>query len=195
MQPTTQSSVVDKNIIATASPSKMKLPDYIVVDSVGIQTGHETDFKTDVETNYEKTDSTINIVVAIDKDSVSLDTIKQVVPELEKFIAKEVTPSYKSKWQLLAMGSVGSALAQSAYKMLVGKGEDITDDADPAAQMCGQIHQCSVFRNIRSSPQQCHKGDQKDQARIDPCSCRDGSTDPFDIALQSLYHLWHRHHG
>ena len=61
----------------------MNLPDYLVVDSVGIQTDYKTDHKTDFETGYEKTDSAINIVVAIDKDSVSLDTIKQVVPELE----------------------------------------------------------------------------------------------------------------
>ena len=146
VQPATQSSVVDKNIIATASPSKMKLPDYIVVDSVGIQTDHETDFKTDVETNYEKTDSAINIVVAIDKDSASLDTIKQVVPELEKFIAKEITPSYKSKWQLLAMGSVGSALAQTAYKILVGKGEDIADGPQPSGpQMFSTWEQYSQY--------------------------------------------------
>ena len=146
VQPTTQSPVVDKSIIATASPSKMKLPDYIVVDSVGIQTDHETDFKTDVETNYEKTDSAINIVVAINKDSVSLDTIKLVVPELEKFIAKEVTPSYKSKWHLLAMGSVGSALAQSAYKMLVGKGEDIADGPQPSGpQMFSTWEQYSQY--------------------------------------------------
>ena len=146
VQPTTQSPVVDKNIIATASPSKMKLPDYIVVDSVGIQTDYKTDHKTDFETGYEKTDSAINIVVAIDKDSASLDTIKQVVPELEKFIAKEVTPSYKSKWQLLAMGSVGSALAQSAYKILVGKGEDIADGPQPSGpQMFSTWEQYSQY--------------------------------------------------
>ena len=125
VQPTTQSSVVDKNILATASPSKMKLPDYVIVDSVGIQTDHETD--------YEKTDSAINVVIAIEKDTVSLDTMKQVVPKLEEFIAKQVAPNYESKWQLLAMGSLGSALAQTAYKMLVGnKGEDITDGPQPS---------------------------------------------------------------
>ena len=125
VQPTTQSSVVDKNILATASPGKMKLPAYVIVDSVGIQTDHETD--------YEKTDSAINIVIAIEKDTVSLDTMKQVVPKLEEFIAKEVAPSYKSKWQLLAMGSLGSALAQTAYKMLVGnKGEDTADGPQPS---------------------------------------------------------------
>lgn len=125
VQPTTQSSVVDKNILATASPGKMKLPDYLVVDSVGIQTDYETD--------SAKNDSAINIVIAIEKDTVSLDTMKQVVPKLEEFIAKRVTSNYESKWQLLAMGSLGSALAQTAYKMLVGnKGEDITDGPQPS---------------------------------------------------------------
>ena len=125
VQPTTQSSVVDKNILATASTGKMKLPDYVVVDSVGFQTDHETD--------YEKTDSAINIVIAIEKDTVSLDTMKQVVPKLEEFIAKQVAPNYKSKWQVLAMGSLGSALAQTAYKMLVGnKGEDTADGPQPS---------------------------------------------------------------
>lgn len=143
VQPTTQSSVVDKNILATASPGKMKLPDYVVVDSVGIQTDHETDF----ETGYEKTDSAINIVVAIEKDTVSLDTMKQVVPKLDEFIAKQVAPNYESKWQVLAMGSLGSALAQTAYKMLVGnKGEDTADGPQPSGpQMFSTWEQYSQY--------------------------------------------------
>ncbi len=107
VQPTTQSPVVDKNIIATASQGKMKLPDYLVVDSVGIQTDYKTDLKTDVETGYEKTDSTINIVVAIDKDTVSLDTIKQVVPKLEEFIAKEVTSKLQKQVATACHGFFG----------------------------------------------------------------------------------------
>ena len=67
-----------------------------------------------------KKDSTNNILIAIGKDTVSLDTVKQAIPKLEEFIAKEVAPSHKSKWQLLTMGSLGSALAQNAYKMLMG---------------------------------------------------------------------------
>ncbi len=67
-----------------------------------------------------KKDSTNNILIAIEKDTVSLDTVKQAIPKLEEFIAKEVAPSHKSKWQLLTMGSLGSALAQNAYKMLMG---------------------------------------------------------------------------
>ena len=130
VQPTTQSSVVDKNILATASPGKMNLQEYAVADSVGILTDSA---KNDYEIDSAKNDSAINIVIAIEKDTVSLDTMKQVVPKLEEFIAKQVAPNYESKWQLLAMGSLGSALAQTAYKMLVGnKGEDITDGPQPS---------------------------------------------------------------
>ena len=135
VQPTTQSSVVDKNILATASPGKMNLQEYAVADSVGILT------------DSAKNDSAINIVIAIEKDTVSLDTMKQVVPKLEEFIAKEVAPSYKSKWQLLAMGSLGSALAQTAYKMLVGnKGEDTADGPQPSGpQMFSTWEQYSQY--------------------------------------------------
>ena len=130
VQPTTQSPVVDKNILATASPGKMNLQEYAVADSVGILTDSA---KNDYEIDSAKNDSAINVVIAIEKDTVSLDTMKQVVPKLDEFLAKEVAPSYKSKWQLLAMGSLGSALAQTAYKMLVGnKGEDITDGPQPS---------------------------------------------------------------
>ena len=130
VQPTSQSPVVDKNILATASPGKMKLQEYAVADSVGSLTDSA---KNDYEIDSAKNDSAINVVIAIEKDTVSLDTMKQVVPKLDEFLAKEVAPSYKSKWQLLAMGSLGSALAQTAYKMLVGnKGEDITDGPQPS---------------------------------------------------------------
>ena len=93
VQPNTHLSVTDKNIVATTSQSKMELPNYAVADSVGIKT------------DSEKKDSTNNILIVIEKDTLSLDTIKQVAPKLEEFIAKEVTPSHKNKWQLLAMGS------------------------------------------------------------------------------------------
>lgn len=119
----TKSSSVDKKVLATTTPNvKTKLPKFTVVDSICIKT------------DFEKDDSTNNIVIAIEKDTVSFDTVKQVMPKFEEFIAKnDVAPSYKSKWQLLAMGSVGSTLAQTAYKILVGnKGEDITDGPQPS---------------------------------------------------------------
>ena len=119
----TKSSSVDKKVLATTTPNvKTKLPKFTVVDSICIKT------------DFEKDDSTNNIVIAIEKDTVSFDTVKQVMPKFEEFIAKnDVAPSYKSKWQLLAMGSVGSALAQTAYKILVGnKGEDNTNGPQPS---------------------------------------------------------------
>ena len=132
----TKSSSVDKNVLATTTSNvKTKLPKFTVVDSICIKT------------DFEKDDSTNNIVIAIEKDTVSFDTVKQVMPKFEEFIAKnDVAPSYKSKWQLLAMGSVGSALAQSAYKMLVGKGEDIADGPQPSGpQMFSTWEQYSQY--------------------------------------------------
>ena len=119
-QTNSQSSTVNKNITATTNPIYWKSPDYTLIDSV------------EVKTEVEKNDSVNNIVVAIEKDAVSLDTIKQFVPKLEEFIANEVTPSHKSKWQLLAMGSLGSALVQNAYKMLVGNGGGDIDGPQPS---------------------------------------------------------------
>lgn len=119
-QSNTPLSVTNKNIMAATSPSKMELLNYDVVDSVSIK----TDFK--------KKDSTNNIVIAVEKDTLSLDTIKQVTPKLKEFIAKENAPSHKNKWQLLAMGSLGSALAQNAYKMLVGNGGGDLEGPQPS---------------------------------------------------------------
>lgn len=120
VQPNSRSSVVNKNVTATTTPIYRKLPDDTLIDSV------------EVKTEIEKNDSANNVVVAIEKDTVSLDSIKKVVPELEEFMANEVAPSHKSKWQLLAMGSLGSALAQNAYKMLVGNGRGDFESPQPS---------------------------------------------------------------
>ena len=119
-QPNAQLSVTNKSILATTSPRKMELPNYTTIDSVCIKT------------DSEKKDSANNILIAIEKDTLSLDTIMQVAPKLEEFIAKEVAPSHKNKWQLLAMGSLGSALAQNAYKMLVGYGGGNIEGPQPS---------------------------------------------------------------
>lgn len=118
-QPNTHLSVIDKNIITTTSSRKTELPNYAVVDSV------------DIKNDSEKPDSTNNILIAIEKDTLTLDTIKQNVHKLEDFIAKEAAPSHKNKWQLLAMGSWGAAFAQNAYKMLVGNSSGLPDPDGP----------------------------------------------------------------
>lgn len=116
-----KSSVVNKKVLATTTPNiKTKLPKYTVVDSICIKK------------DFEKNDSTNNIVIAIEKDTVSFDTVKQIVPKFEEFIAKDAVPSHKHKWQLLAMGSLGSALAQNAYKMFVGDGGNNFEDPQPS---------------------------------------------------------------
>ncbi len=116
----TNSSAVTKKVLATTTPNiKTKLPKYTVVDSICIIK------------DFEKDDSTNNIVIAIEKDTVSFDTVKHV-PKFEEFIAKDAAPSHKNKWQLLAMGSLGSALAQNAYKMFVGDGGGDTDGPQPS---------------------------------------------------------------
>ena len=120
LQPTSISSVLDRNMTATTTPNKMKLSNYTLIDTV------------DIKNEIEKNDSANNIVIAIEKDTVSLDTIKQIVPKLEEFIADEVTPAHKSKWHLLAMGSLGSALAQNAYKIFVGNGGGDSDGPQPS---------------------------------------------------------------
>ena len=120
LQPTSISSVLDRNMTATTTPNKMKLSNYTLIDTV------------DIKNEIEKNDSANNIVIAIEKNTVSLDTIKQIVPKLEEFIADEVTPAHKSKWHLLAMGSLGSALAQNAYKIFVGNGGGDIDGPQPS---------------------------------------------------------------
>ena len=120
VQPNSRSSVVNKNVTATTTPIYRKLPDYTLVDSV------------EIKAEIEKNDSVNNVVVAIEKDTVSLDSIKKVVPELEEFMANEVAPSHKGKWQLFVMGSLGSALAQNAYKMLVGNGKGDFESPQPS---------------------------------------------------------------
>lgn len=132
-QPNTHSSVTDKNIMAATNPDKMKMPNYAVVDSVGMKT------------EFEKKDSANNILMAIVKDTVSPDTVRQVAPEFGKWMADEVASSHKSKWQLLAMGSLGSALARNAYQVLVGNGRDDTEGPQPSGPQMfstwGEYHQ------------------------------------------------------
>ena len=120
VQPTSISSVLNRNITAMTTSNKMNLSKFAIIDTV------------DINNEIEKNDSANNIVIAIEKDTVSLDTIKQVVPKLEEFIADEVAPAHKCKWHLLAMGSLGSALAQNVYKMFVGNGGGDTDGPQPS---------------------------------------------------------------
>ena len=73
-------------------------------------------------------DTAINIAVAVPPtDSVARDSIQYNIPIFENHMAEDVSKKHKSKWQLLAAGSLGPALVQNAYKLFAGIGDDITD--------------------------------------------------------------------
>lgn len=73
-------------------------------------------------------DTAINIAVAVPPtDSVARDSIQYNILIFENHMAEDVSKKHKSKWQLLAAGSLGPALVQNAYKLFAGIGDDITD--------------------------------------------------------------------
>ena len=73
-------------------------------------------------------DTAINIAVAVPStDSVARDSIQYNIPIFENHMAEDGSKKHKSKWQLLAAGSLGPALVQNAYKLFAGIGDDITD--------------------------------------------------------------------
>ena len=73
-------------------------------------------------------DTAINIAVAVPPiDSVARDSIQYNIPIFENHMAEDGSKKHKSKWQLLAVGSLGPALVQNAYKLFAGIGDDITD--------------------------------------------------------------------
>ena len=70
---------------------------------------------------YTPKDSIQHKLVAVENnDSILPDTCKQPCIETEYYLADNEQTSKKHQWQLLAAGSLGSALAQNAYKLFVG---------------------------------------------------------------------------
>lgn len=114
------SSISNENITAATTPNRMKLPHYALADTADIKSG------------VEENDSASNILIAIEKDTVPPDTTIQAVPKQKEFMADEAAPGHKGKWQLLAVGSLGSALAQNAYKMFIGNGSGDIDGPQPS---------------------------------------------------------------
>lgn len=83
---------------------------------------------------YTPTDSIQHKLVTVENnDSILPDTCKQPCIETEHYLADNEQTSKKHQWQLLAAGSLGSALAQNAYKMLAGNADgDIIDGPQPS---------------------------------------------------------------
>lgn len=63
------------------------------------------------------------------RDSIIIkDSVYTPIPNEEKWIAGDTRTHKKSKWQLLAAGSLGTTLAQNVYKIIAGSGDDITSE-------------------------------------------------------------------
>lgn len=82
------------------------------------------------EWNDKDTISNIAIIIE-DKDTATHDTINVLIPQIENYIANDTTEHNKNKWQMLATGSLGSALAQNAYKLIVGNSGTLPDPDGP----------------------------------------------------------------
>lgn len=64
-----------------------------------------------------------------EQDSIiTKDSIYTPIPNEERWIADDTRTYKKSKWQLLAAGSLGTTLAQNVYKIITSSGDDITSE-------------------------------------------------------------------
>ena len=63
------------------------------------------------------------------RDSIiTKDTVYTPIPNEERWIADDTRTYKKSKWQLLAAGSLGTTLAQNVYKIITSSSDDITSE-------------------------------------------------------------------
>lgn len=63
------------------------------------------------------------------RDSIiKKDTVYTPIPNEERWIADDTKTHKKSKWQLLAAGSLGTTIAQNVYKIITSSGDDITSE-------------------------------------------------------------------
>ena len=63
------------------------------------------------------------------RDSIiTKDTVYTPIPNEERWIADDTRTHKKSKWQLLAAGSLGTTLAQNVCKIITSSGDDITSE-------------------------------------------------------------------
>ena len=61
-----------------------------------------------------------------EQDSIiTKDSIYTPIPNEERWIADDTRTHKKSKWQLLAAGSLGTTIAQNVYKIITSSGDDI----------------------------------------------------------------------
>ena len=63
-----------------------------------------------------------------EQDSIITKILSIHIPNEEKWIADDTKTHKKSKWQLLAAGSLGTTIAQNVYKIITSSGDDITSE-------------------------------------------------------------------
>lgn len=83
------------------------------------------------DSTYTTKDSVSQKLVTVN-DSILPDTFKLPCIETEHYLTDNEQKGKKHQWQLLAAGSLGSALAQNAYKLFVGNAGSDIDGPQPS---------------------------------------------------------------
>lgn len=94
-----------------------------------------------VKSNEWKNEDTIrNIVIIIEeRDTTLSDTTSMFIPQIENYIVADTTRHKKNKWQFLATGSLGSALAQNVYKSIASNNNGLPDPDGPTPIIPNEI--------------------------------------------------------
>lgn len=94
-----------------------------------------------VKSNEWKNEDTIrNIAIIIEeRDTTLSDTTSMFIPQIENYIVADTTRHKKNKWQFLATGSLGSALAQNVYKLIASNNNGLPDPDGPTPIIPNEI--------------------------------------------------------
>lgn len=94
-----------------------------------------------VKSNEWKNEDTIrNIAIIIEeRDTTLSDTTSMFIPQIENYIVADTTRHNKNKWQFLATGSLGSALAQNVYKLIASNNNGLPDPDGPTPIIPNEI--------------------------------------------------------
>ena len=94
-----------------------------------------------VKSNEWKNEDTIrNIAIIIEeRDTTLSDTTSMFIPQIENYIVADTTSHKKNKWQFLATGSLGSALAQNVYKLIASNNNGLPDPDGPTPIIPNEI--------------------------------------------------------
>ena len=98
---------------------------------------------------WKDEDTTRNIAIIIeDRDTASSDTTSVFIPQIENYIASDTTKCVKkNKWQFLATGSLGSALAQNVYKLIAANNSGLPDPDGPTPIIPNEFSTWEAYYN------------------------------------------------